>query len=57
MLYVPLGVLSKGYYSVSINTNGPVVKEATVLVVVAAILPNVSLANTFNADTPYRLMQ
>jgi hypothetical protein len=51
MLYVPLGGCN-GYYSVGINTNGPVVNGVTlVLVVVAAMLLNVSFVNAFNAVT------
>jgi hypothetical protein len=49
--------IGNGYYPLASMLNGPVVNEVTVLVVVAAMLLNVSLANTFNAVTPYCLMQ
>jgi hypothetical protein len=46
-----LGIGCNGYYSVGIN-NGPVVNGVTlVLVVVAAMLLNVSFVNAFNAVT------
>jgi hypothetical protein len=52
MLYVPLGIGCNGYYSVGINAAGPVVNGVTlVLVVVAAMLLNVSFVNAFNAVT------
>jgi hypothetical protein len=58
MLYVPLGVLAATVtIPLASMLNGPVVNGVTlVLVVVAAMLLNVSFVNAFNA-LPYCLMQ
>jgi hypothetical protein len=51
MLYVPLGVWLQVYYSVASMLNGPVVNGVTLVLVVAAMLLNVSFVNAFNAVT------
>jgi hypothetical protein len=44
-------VLAAGYYSVASMLNGPVVNGVTLVLVVAAMLLNVSFVNAFNAVT------